>query len=146
MAWPVAGVIVLACLAGVAIVRNRRKRWVTPAEWAKRELTELQTESDRDLSARQLLARLEGILRFYLENEFVFPATSYTADQMIDEVKGWGATESVCQKMKTLFQIAEEAKFADLKLGRSDVIARIQETQLVVDELQALVCVEKEAA
>ena len=119
---------------------------MTPAEWAKRELTELQTESDRDLSARQLLARLEGILRFYLENEFVFPATSYTADQMIDEVKGWGATESVCQKMKTLFQIAEEAKFADLKLGRSDVIARIQETQLVVDELQALVCVEKEAA
>ncbi|MDG2382330.1 MAG: hypothetical protein P8N76_11715 [Pirellulaceae bacterium] len=144
--WTVVAGSVLACLAGLAIVRARRKRWMTPAEWAELEIMELQSDMDNDCPARELLARLDGVVRVYLENEFLFPATSYTGNQMIDELKGWGATVSMCKKMRALFQIAEEAKFADLNLSRTEVAARIQDTHLIIDELQALSCAEKEAA
>ena len=128
----------LACLAVLAVGVARRKRWVTPAKWARQELTKLQSGNSCDLMTLEVVSSIERVVRTYLEKEFEFPATAYTADQVASALVQRNATSGTCEQVRSLLVIAERAKFAGLDLNHPELTSAIKDAQMLIEELDAL--------
>ena len=113
--WAAAGGIGLAALAaGALFVFRGRTNWTTPADWAIAEIADLNPNSS------QSFARLEQIVRTYIEEEFHVPATSYSPRELQKELVQIGASENNSLRLGEFLAKAEQTKYAGLTVSDTE--------------------------
>lgn len=122
VAWLAGGVVALGvCTAAVATVA-RRKKWTAPREWAVGELDQLQRECATEApGTKAVYARLETIVKTYLEVQFSFPATQQTTRQLLEEMALVEGTGALTDKLAELLKASEQARYAGWELDSSEL-------------------------
>lgn len=122
VAWLAGGVVALGiCTAAVATV-VRRKKWIAPREWAIGELDQLQRECATETpGTKAVYARLETIVKTYLEVQFSIPATQQTPRQLLEELSLVEATDGLSDKLAELLKASEQARYAGWELDTSEL-------------------------
>lgn len=130
--WSAGGGLALFALAAASMVLVRRKRWTTPAAWAKGEIAMLSTDSSGAIEG------LENVLRQFIETEFGFPATAQTSDQLQQQLIGVGASSDCVSSVTEFISKASEAKFAGLRLSDRDVDDAKATVLAIIEQLDSI--------
>ena len=131
-------VVMAASAVGVAVTLIvRRRRWITPHDWARRELTALQTETaDPDADTLLGCQRLAEILRAFLEQQFELPATSQTTEELQRSLLADGQIDhQTVSRLGQLMQLSDEVKFAGKPLPVGELGRAIGSAVDIVDEV-----------
>ncbi len=120
LGWTAAGVsgTALSVLAAVTLVRRRRQ--ISPEQWALRELAELETSSDAldagETSGAHLI-ELAAVLRHYLQLQFGIAAPLLTSDEILGQLRRLRLLdEDDVERIGRVLVTADQSKFAGLQL------------------------------
>ncbi len=134
-AWTSLAGVALATVAVVMIAR--RKKWVTPGEWALHRLDQLENSLISSSTENQnVLADLSSILRDYLPMQFSISKPGQTAIETVRLLTVRKCVDdALSQRLGRLFEMADEAKFADLQLTPDAQRKAIKDSREIVQHL-----------
>ncbi len=118
--WAVAvGALLLVGLAAWLLWRrkkNKREQPETPAhETAKARLDEL--ERRPEMGPREFYFQLTGVLRWYLEKRYSFPAMEMTTEELLPRLASLGMPLDLQRGVKELSRRADPVKYAGFPAG-----------------------------
>lgn len=135
IAWSAltAGILILS--VGLVFWIRGRRSLITPNEWAKRELSLLDTSKDFASGNNEaFIRRLINILREYLGLQFGFQSNVQTSQELLNVLKSEQLiSELHLSKAESLLKTAEEAKFAGLQLSREELSATLKDIRSLIE-------------
>ena len=135
--WWAAGTLGLLSfgLAMIAVV-TRRKKWLSPNEWAVQELQSLdQSEAMQMEDSESVSRQLASILRDYLEMQFEISAPMQTTQELMRVVESKKVMNSgTANRFKQIFEASDQAKFAGMKLTPDELSNAIDDARDLVIE------------
>ena len=134
--WSVGGMgTALFAAAAIAIVA-RRQTWLTPVQWAHRELDAIQSSAAMQSNDSETISQqLSTVLRDFLELQFETSSTVQTTKELLSEVNHRKILKpELTKRFGKLFRIADEAKFAGLNLTGSQLNKVFDEARSVITE------------
>ncbi len=133
--WQAGGGLGLLAIvsAGIAVVARRRK-WLTPNQWALRELGSLQgSMAMRAADSQQVSMDLTSILRGYLELQFQISAPMQTTEELMLWIGSQRLLEpETATRFSKAFQTADLTKFAGLQLSPAELSDAISEARELI--------------
>lgn len=132
--WTAGGLGILAlCGAAIAVVVRRRK-WLTPNQWAQRELDSLQDSvAMQDGNSEQVLLELSSILRNYLEFQFEISAPTQTTEELLKLIASRRLLDAeTAARYGEVFQMADLTKFAGWQLSPIELSDAVVEARELV--------------
>lgn len=131
--WTAGGIAGAILLVGSVFVLMRRGRFISPAQWAQRELDELAKPS---VTPTDSIDRLSEIMREFLSLQTNIAAPNLTTDELLRTLQSSEAmdTETTSQ-LADLFQKADQAKYAGVGISESDLQDLIQNARELVEHL-----------
>lgn len=114
-----AGVLSLAAIALVA----RRKKYLTPSQWAVGELEALKSSPALQAdNAEPVLREMSNILRGYFEMQFEISAPAQTTEEFFQFVEQKQFVDlKLLEQIAELLSMADQAKFAGLQLTQTEL-------------------------
>ena len=121
--WTVGAMGTASFVAATIAVVARRKTWLTPAQWAERELDAIQSSVAMQANDSETISReLSTVLRDFLELQFEISAPVQTTQELLSDVNHRKILQpELAKRFSKLFAIADEAKFAGLSLTESQL-------------------------
>ncbi len=138
--WILGGAAGLALAAAGTFALVRRTRWLTPLQWATRELAELRDskslwQADAE-SQSNITRKVSSILREYLEMQFDIAAPMQTSDELLRSIDKDGVLNGeTVSHLTTAFALADQVKFAGLQLSETELSELFDESQSLVDQI-----------
>ena len=142
--WTLGGFGGLTAAALMLVAVAKRRTWMTPDLWAIRELEGLRTSEAMQSSDSELVTEnITTILRDYLELQFDIAAPVQTTRELLQAVKAGNLmSDSMAKRFAELFEIAELARFAGVRLPQAELTMAIDDAQRLIEktstELQSL--------
>ncbi|EAQ78580.1 hypothetical protein DSM3645_26894 [Blastopirellula marina DSM 3645] len=134
LGWTLAGFSTLA-VAITAAVFTRRKRWLTPAQWAIRQLDDLEAavhQQTGDVAASQLAS----IMQSFSQLHFSLPEPGCTSEELLHQLKAKQLVDrTTLEQLRVLFATAEEAKFARLPVSPTEFQAMLEQARSLVGRM-----------
>ena len=120
--WFTLGAVLLACATAGWVLWSRRKRRPPPRLWALGEVDRIESEyRQKSVDVASAYSRLSTVLREYLEAELALPATSFSSEELVNELSNSACPESAKQRLKQFVSDSDELKFSGrLRLGSAD--------------------------
>ncbi len=135
--WWIAGGAGLSAFAAAAVAMAvRRKRWLTPVQWAIDELDLLKSSAAVASGESDSICReLSRIVRDYLELQFEIAAPEQTTDELLQIITSGGRLDlETQQQFGRIFEAADQVKFAGLQLSPQELDAMIDEAAQLVKQ------------
>ncbi len=134
MFWTLGGLGAGALSLATVVLVTRRKKYLTPSQWAISELEPLQNSPAlQDADAESVLQDVSTILRDYLELQFEISAPAQTTQEFLKFAEHSQIVDlPTAKRFADLFSMADQAKFAGLQLTTPEL-------QQVVESAIALV-------
>lgn len=134
--WATGGLGILTLgTAAIALVA-RRKTWLTPGQWALRELEHLrESNSIQDDGSEVVTCKLTSVLADFLQMQFDHPVPVQTTDELLTVIHSGILTDSdLIQSFKALFDAADQVKFAGLQLTNTELVKMIDSACELVEK------------
>ncbi|MGI9515565.1 MAG: hypothetical protein ACR2NP_00845 [Pirellulaceae bacterium] len=130
----IAGVVSFLAIALAAMtVITRRRTCLSPRDWAIAELNSL--HGIAEISPEPVVARkLSAVLREYLELQFEVAAPLQTTAELLSTLDQQ-VESTTARRLASLLALADEAKFAGLRLTSAQLTTAIEESQQLVKKL-----------
>lgn len=135
--WTVSGALSLSLFAAIAMVASRRGKWVTPKEWAMRELEGLETSFDsQSVDSGAASLQLSRIVRDYLLLQFAIPKTGNTPQELVARIVDSGQVDpQITNQLVHLFALADKIKFADFQLTEAGLKSAVNDSRKLVERI-----------
>ncbi|MEZ6131435.1 MAG: hypothetical protein R3C59_22400 [Planctomycetaceae bacterium] len=137
--WTLGGsAMSLLALAGMLLIA-RRRTWMTPADWAARELEQLRSSPAVQSGDSETICRnVTGVLRDYLELQYDIPAPVQTTTELLHIIQNSSdVTPEAVNGYAELFATADQARFAGLQLTGDELTRLIDEAQRLLEDANA---------
>ena len=134
--WTVGGMGMVSFAAAAIAIAARRKTWLTPIQWATRELDLIQSSvAIKGSDSETISQELSTVLRDFLELQFEIPAPVQATKELLSEINHRKILQpKLTKRFSKLFAIADEAKFAGLSLTESQLDKMFEEARSVIIE------------
>ncbi|UUO04389.1 hypothetical protein M4951_13395 [Blastopirellula sp. J2-11] len=134
MGWTLAGFSVVALTISAAIF-TRRKRWLTPAQWATQQLDQLEAAS-HEQAGNAAVIQLASIMQSYAQMQFLPPEPGRTSEELLLELTEKELLDfPTLEQLRELFAMADEAKFARLPVSAAEFQAMLKLSHSLVGRL-----------
>lgn len=132
--WTLGGFVGIAAAAWMLVAVAKRKTWMSPNEWALRELDQLrQSEAMRSSDSERVAENLTSILRDYLELQFDIASPMQTTHELLHDIKANNfMSAETTNGFAELFENADLARFAGLRLSQ-------EELKKIIDDAERLI-------
>ncbi len=135
IAWTLAGLSALALAATAVAAVARRKRWLTPGQWALGQLDDLQRSSQKqhsDAAATQLAA----IMQNFLQLQFSLPEPGRTPEELLQVLTAKQCLDATThEQLRSSFALADEAKFAGRSVSHAELETMIAQARSLVERI-----------
>ena len=85
--WTIGAMVATAFAATAIAIAARRKTWLTPIQWATRELDEIQSSAAMQANDSETISQeLSNVLRDFLELQFELSAPVQTTNELLSDV------------------------------------------------------------
>lgn len=119
--WLVLAFVGIFGVASVGFFIARRPRWISPRHWALAELTKLEQVPFTAEDSNSFVARLTNIITKFMELELGLPASAWTAEELLHELKACKSISSEeIYRLQSLLTLVDQAKFAGLRLTEAE--------------------------
>ena len=134
--WSLGGMGTASIAAAAIAMVARRQTWLTPVQWATRELDSIQSSAvTQSKYSESISQELSTVLRDFLELQFEISAPVQTTKELLSEVDHRKILQpELTQRYSKLFAVADEAKFAGLSLTESQLSRMIDEARSIIIE------------
>jgi len=140
IAWSCGGAVatVVALLLAVAVVK-RRRRGPLPAAWALNSIEELErVDVLQTAGPEALFNEVVDVVREFFELEFNVPALPRTTREFLAEASGEvGLPEVASKRLSWLASVADEIKFARLRVGEEHLKHAFAQAKEFIAECEA---------
>ncbi len=135
--WAVGGISGLTCALALGMLISRRKRWLTPKQWALQQLDQLGQEVNTESANTKLISiELSNIIREYLQLQFDLPEVGRTLQELIEQIESRRyAAADIINSLRALSSLADKAKFADLDLSPAGLKSLVADSRQIVERL-----------
>ncbi len=135
--WTISGAAGLALLAAVGMVVARRGKWLTPKDWALRELDELENTVDSTTaSSEAITSELSKIVRDYLQLQLAIPESGHTPQELVRLIVSNKQIDTeITNLLSALFTLADKANFAGLQLSKAGLKSAIGDSRELVQRI-----------
>lgn len=151
--WTMGGLAGGLFFAWALIAFARRKRFITPAQWANHEFDQLEQSyaSGLAVSANQSAAlrepigaadsehvscQLSSIIREFLDLQLDISAPNQATCELLKSVKtDGGVDEETANRIGELFALADQAKYAGVELSETQLRNAINEGRSLVNQI-----------
>jgi hypothetical protein len=135
------GAVALGVAAASGFWLHRRRRALTPRQWAERELDQLAREAERgDLTARRRVERLDRTLRAFLAMQLGQPAAAMSAAELVEVLRADARVDGeVRGQLEKLLDDWERVKFAGEVPEPGDIAPQLAETRKLIQRVEASV-------
>jgi hypothetical protein len=140
--WTLGGLAGGSLLAWATIAFVRRRQFITPAQWAKREfdLLEQSAGSPREagglIDSEYFACQLSSIFREYLELQLEIAAPSQTTRELLAAVRTTaGFDDEIANRIGQLLALADRAKYAGIDLSETQQRGAIEEGRNLVNQI-----------
>lgn len=137
--WTLGGIGGLTAVALMLVAAAKRRTWMTPDLWAIRALEDLRTsEAMQSSDSETVTENIMTILRDYLELQFDIAAPVQTSQELLQAVKvGNLMSAAMAKRFAELFEIAELARFAGVRLSQAELAKAIDDAQRLIEQTSA---------
>ncbi len=135
--WPLVVLltVVACCLAGTAAwVLTRRRRELTPHQWANSQLSALeQSAQASQAEGAELISALSEVLRDYLQLRFIGLSKFQTSQEVIDlALQQRKISQPAAAQLTHILNLADDVKFAGLDVGRDETLDAVRAAQELI--------------
>lgn len=133
--WTLGGFVAIAA-AWMLVAVAKRKTWISPNEWALRELDQLrQSEAMRSSDSERVTENLTSILRDYLELQFDIASPMQTTHELLQGIEIHKLMNiEMTTGFAALFENADLARFAGLHLSSAELMRTIDDAQRLIEQ------------
>jgi hypothetical protein len=134
--WTIGGTAGLGAIALVLTTLKKRRTWMTPDTWAKREFDQLRnSEMLRNTDSAGVTEQITTILRDYLELKFNIAAPVQTTHELLQSFETTGILiAATAEKYAELFQTADLTRFAGLRLSATKLQQTIDDAERLIEQ------------
>lgn len=138
VAWGLGGSIAVICVVALIAAAVRRKKYITPREWALGELLELgESEAMQAGDTKTVLDSLSGILKGFIQLQFNVSAPMFTTDELLQTVANQSTADSAeLTKLRELLALTDQAKFAGMTIDRTELLESVQTASAMVQSIE----------
>jgi hypothetical protein len=114
-----------------------RRNWLTPKEWALRELDELESAIDSTTAdSETITSELSKIVRDYLQLQLAIPESGHTPQELVHLITSNKQVDTeITNLLCALFTLADKAKFAGLQLSKTGLKSAIRDSRKLVQRI-----------
>ncbi|MEZ6062844.1 MAG: DUF4381 family protein [Planctomycetaceae bacterium] len=133
--WTLAGIGASAVSVAAIVAVRRRRSWISPTDWALRELHRVRSsDALAEADSETVFRRLSDILRNFLELRFDIAAPVLSNDELLRTLKSGNDIRSEATvRAAAVLQLADQVRFASLQLTGPELLAAVDDAQYVVE-------------
>lgn len=124
-------------LVAASVALMRRQGFITPVQWANRELDQLEQSLRSTSDSEQVAFQWSSIMREFIQLQFEISAPNLTTGELIETIRE-SVDDQTAKQIEELFVLADQAKYAGVEMPATKLEKAIHESRILVNQMARL--------
>lgn len=134
--WTIGGLVGVLLMVATSIALIRRQRFLTPVQWANRELDLLEQSFNGTATSDQVAFRWSSIMREFIQLQFGVSAPNQTTGELAETLRVQGCVDDpTANQIEALFALADQIKYAGVEMPVARLETAIQDGRRLVNHM-----------